>query len=93
MEIIRPSSDLRNHYNEISKQCREEKQPVILTVNGRGDTVILGLQNYYQMKSELELLRILAEAEEDVTNGRVAAIHDTVDDIRKILMERKNDIL
>ena len=93
MEIIRPSSDLRNHYNEISKQCRKEKQPVILTVNGRGDTVILGLQNYYQMKSELELLRILAEAEEDVTNGRVAAIHDTVDDIRKILMERKNDIL
>ena len=61
-EIIRPSADLRNHYNEVSKQCREERTPVIITVNGRGDTAVLGLQDYYQMKSELELLRNLAEA-------------------------------
>ncbi len=88
MEAIRPSSDLRNHYNEISKQCREEKTPVIITVNGRGDTAVLGLQDYYQMKAELELLRTLAEAEEDVVNGRLAPIQDTFDDIRKSLRER-----
>lgn len=34
--MIRPSADLRNHYNEISRQCREERTPVIITVNGRG---------------------------------------------------------
>ena len=33
-ESIRPSADLRNHYNEISKQCRED-EAVIITVNGR----------------------------------------------------------
>lgn len=87
--IIRPSSDLRNHYNEISKECRENRRPVIITVNGRGDTAVLGLQDYYQMKSELELLRTLAEAEEDVSNGRVAPIEDTFSDIRKSLLERK----
>ena len=87
--IIRPSSDLRNHYNEISKECRENRTPVIITVNGRGDTAVLGLQDYYQMKSELELLRTLAEAEEDVFNGRVAPIKDTFSDIRKSLLERK----
>ena len=86
--IIRPSSDLRNHYNEISKECHENRQPVIITVNGRGDTAVLGLQDYYQMKAELELLRTLAEAEEDVVNGRVAPIQDTFDDIRKSLLER-----
>lgn len=91
MEAIRPSSDLRNHYNEISRQCHEERNPVIITVNGRGDTAILGLQDYYQMKSELELLRTLAEAEEDVENGRVAPIQDTFDDIRKSLLERKSN--
>ncbi len=88
MEAIRPSSDLRNHYNDISKQCREEKTPVIITVNGRGDTAVLGLQDYYQMKAELELLRTLAEAEEDVVNGRVAPMQNTFDDIRKVLKER-----
>ncbi len=90
MEAIRPSSDLRNHYNEISRQCHEERSPVIITVNGRGDTAILGLQDYYQMKSELELLRTLAEAEEDAANGRIAPIQDTFDDIRKSLLERKS---
>jgi prevent-host-death family protein len=58
---IRPSADLRNHYNEISKQCKESRDAVIITVNGRGDTAVLGLQDYYQMRSELELLRTLAE--------------------------------
>lgn len=86
--IIRPSSDLRNHYSEISKECHENRQPVIITVNGRGDTAVLGLQDYYQMKAELELLRTLAEAEEDVFNGRVAPMQNTFDDIRKSLLER-----
>lgn len=91
MEAIRPSSDLRNHYNEISRQCHEERNPVIITVNGRGDTAILGLQDYYQMKSELELLRTLAEAEDDVANGRVAPMQDTFDSIRESLLERENN--
>ena len=63
---------------------------MIITVNGRGDTAVLGLQDYYQMKSELELLRTLAEAEEDVSNGRVAPMQDTFDDIRATLMAREN---
>ncbi len=88
METIRPSSDLRNHYNEISKECHENRIPVIITVNGRGDTALLGLQDYYQMKSELELLRTLSEAEEDVVNGRTAPIQDTFNDIRDSLLER-----
>ena len=89
METIRPSSDLRNHYNDISKQCHENRCATIITVNGRGDTAIIGLQDYYQMKSELELLRTLAEAEEDVINGRFAPMQNTFDDIRKSLLERK----
>ena len=59
-EAIRPSADLRNHYNEISKQCREGKEAVIITVNGRGDTVSLSYEEYKNMKSRIELLEILA---------------------------------
>jgi prevent-host-death family protein len=87
---IRPSADLRNHYSEISKQCRETRNAVIITVNGRGDTAVLGLQDYYQMKSELELLRTLAEADDDVKSGRVAPIKDSFEELRASLLERKN---
>ena len=45
-ETIRPSADLRNHYSEISKLCKENKEAVIITVNGRGDTVTLSYEEY-----------------------------------------------
>ena len=80
-EVIRPSADLRNHYNEISRQCRENNEAVIITVNGRGDTVTL---------ARIELLEILAEADEDVKYGRVAPMKDTFNDLRSILKEDKD---
>ncbi len=87
--IVRPSADLRNHYNEISQECHEKRTPIIITKNGKGDTVVMGLQDYNQMQSELELLRTLAEAEEDAVNGRVAPIQQTFNDIRNSLLEGK----
>ena len=86
-ERIRPSADLRNHYNEISKQCREEREAVIITVIGRGDTVSLGYVEYKRMKARIELLEILAEADEDVRAGRVAPIEDTFSSLRAMLKE------
>ena len=86
--MILPSSELRNHYTEISRHCREEKSPVIITVNGRGDTAVINLNEYYRMKAELELLKNLAEAEEDAATGQVGLMTETFDDIRKALLER-----
>ena len=86
-EDIRPSADLRNHYNEISKQCRDSNTAVIITVNGKGDTVSLSYEEYKRMKARLELLEILSEAEENVRCDRIAPIEDTFDDIRKMLKE------
>lgn len=86
MDLIRPSANLRNHYSEISKLCRENRQPVYITVNGRGDTVLMSMDDFQQMQTELELLRTLADAEEDVSTGRVAPIEDTFSDIRRRLL-------
>lgn len=87
-EMIRPSADLRNHYADISRTCKETRQPVVITVNGRGDTAILNLQDYRQMQAELELLRALADSEADAVAGRVAPMADTFRDLRARLAER-----
>ena len=89
METIRPSADLRSHYSEIARVCRESRQPVYITVNGRGDTVLMGMADYKQMQAELELLRTLADAEEDVRAGRVASMADTFQDIRRRMQAEK----
>lgn len=86
MNLIRPSADLRKHYDEIFKLCRENRQPVYITVNGRVDTVLMGMADFQQTQAELELLRTLADAEEDVRTGRVAPLEDTFSDIRSRLL-------
>jgi prevent-host-death family protein len=86
-ETIRPSADLRNHYNDISKQCKENKEAVIITVNGRGDTVSLSYEAYQNMKARIELLETLTEAEDDVQNGRIGPVSETFDTLREMLQE------
>ena len=86
-ETIRPSADLKNHYSDISKQCREQKEAVIITVNGRVDTVSVSYEEYKNIKARIELLEILAEAEDDVRKGRLASISETFHDLRAMLRE------
>jgi prevent-host-death family protein len=86
-ESIRPSADLRNHYSEISRQCRDSREAVVITVNGRGDTVSLGYEDYKILMARLQLLELLAEAENDVIHGRTAPMDSTFEDLRMMLKE------
>lgn len=85
MQNIRPSAELRNKYNEISDLCKETREPVFITVNGRGDTVLMNLEDYNQMVAELELLKMLSESTNDVTNNRVKPFSESLSDIREKL--------
>ncbi|MFA5719757.1 MAG: type II toxin-antitoxin system Phd/YefM family antitoxin [Acholeplasmataceae bacterium] len=85
MKIIIPSSDLRNKYNEISKLSLKEQRPIYITVNGRGDTVLLNQTVYETLIAELELLRLLAEADESVSKGDLIEAKSAFDKIRKEL--------
>ena len=89
MEAIRPSSDLRNKYQELATLTISTGEPIFITVNGREDTVLMGHAQYGKMRAELELLKILAEAQDDMDNGRVAPMQNTFDDIRSSLLAGK----
>lgn len=52
MSVIRPSADLRNNYNEISKICHETNKPVYITKNGYNDLVILSNEAYEKYEEE-----------------------------------------
>ncbi|MCI7693827.1 type II toxin-antitoxin system Phd/YefM family antitoxin [Veillonella caviae] len=86
-ETIRPSSDLRNKYNEIASILRSSDEACIMTVNGRGDTVCMGYETYNKLKAQIELLEAIALSEEDEKSGRILDIQDTFDSIERILYE------
>jgi len=53
MAYIRPSADLRNKYNEISKICHETREPIYITKNGSNDLVVLSNEAYEQIMCEV----------------------------------------
>ncbi len=62
---IRPVSDLRNHFAEISKTVHETAQPVFLTKNGYGDMVVLSMEAFENLQFESEIYFKLREAERE----------------------------
>ena len=65
MSTIRPVSDLRNNFAEISKTVHETAQPVFLTKNGFGDMVVLSMEAYENLHFESEVYFKLLEAERE----------------------------
>jgi len=65
MNIIRPVSDLRNNFADISKTVHETAQPVFLTKNGYGDMVVLSMEAFQNMQFESEVYFKLLEAERE----------------------------
>ena len=65
MNMIRPVSDLRNNFAEISKIVHETAQPVFLTKNGYGDMVVLSMEAYENLQLESEIYFKLKEAEQE----------------------------
>lgn len=62
---IRPVSDLRNNFADISKIVHETSQPVFLTKNGFGDMVVLSMEAYENLQFESEIYFKLQEAEKE----------------------------
>ena len=67
--MIRPVSDLRNNFADISRTVHETQQPVFLTKNGFGDMVVLSMEAYENMRLESEIYVKLRDAEREDENG------------------------
>lgn len=65
MNMIRPVSDLRNHFADISKTVHETAQPVFLTKNGYGDMVVMSMEAFNSLQFESEIYFKLQEAERE----------------------------
>lgn len=72
MKMIRPVSDLRNNFADISKTVHETAQPVFLTKNGYGDMVVMSMEVFESLQFESEVYFKLqaAEREAELTDKR-----------------------
>ena len=92
---IRPVSDLRNKYPEIEDLVLKEDEAVYLTKNGYGSMVVMSLERYSKLMSELEyneyIENALDEADREAEDPNTKCLtHDEVfGSIRRKLNEEK----
>ncbi len=68
-EDIRSITDLKRNTNSVLGQIQKTKRPVVLTVNGKAEAVLLAASEYEKMTSAFNLLKLLIPAEEDISNN------------------------
>lgn len=85
MPNIRPSSDLRNSYNEISAFCHQRGEPVFITKNGTGDLAVMSIEAYERLTARFELYSLLEEGMADIRAGRVFPVDEVFASLRKEL--------
>ena len=87
MPNIRPSSDLRNKYNEISTYCHRYGEPVYITKNGTGDLAVMSIEAYEQFTSRFELYGLIREGLDDVAAGRTKPLDEVMSELRRYVEE------
>ncbi|MBC6720857.1 type II toxin-antitoxin system Phd/YefM family antitoxin [Treponema sp. Marseille-Q4130] len=88
MKTIRPVSDLRNNFADISKTVHQTRQPVFLTKNGYGDMVVMSMEAFEDMQFESEIYCKLQDAEKqaDLTGNRFSS-KEVLKELQKITAE------
>lgn len=69
-EDIISITDLKRHTREILEQIHKTGRPVVLTVNGRADSVLIEAKVYEKHLKAANLARLLLPAEADIASGR-----------------------
>ena len=92
MPSIRPVSDLRNHFAEITKEVQETKEPVFLTKNGVGSIVVMSMDAYEEGRYESQVYDKLLEAEiQAVSTSRCVSHEEVMRSARERLKQAEGD--
>jgi prevent-host-death family protein len=75
-EDIRSITDLKRNTNSVLEQIQKTKRPVVLTVNGKAEAVLLAAKEYEKITSAFNLLKLILPAEEDIKNQRYENARD-----------------
>ena len=90
MPIIKPISDLRNNFKEISELCHREGKPIFITKNGKGDLVVMSNAKYEQMEAQLDLYQKLGVAQyESISSGKRYSHEEVMANLRKKIDEKQ----
>ena len=75
-------SDFRTNANNLLKQVKQTKRPLLLTQHGKSSVVVLDVSEFEKLLEENELLRDIRNAQQEIEDGN-GIPHDEVENIIK----------
>lgn len=82
-EDIKTVSELKKNLRAVLDQIRGTGRPVVVTVNGKPDAVLIDVATYERKLKSLNLVGLLAEGEEDIRQGRTRSASTFLKDFRR----------
>jgi prevent-host-death family protein len=82
-EDIRSVTDLKRKTKEILNHIHRTQRPVVLTVNGRANAVLMDTKTYEKHLQAGNMARLLAPAEEDVAAGRTRPMRSFLKEFKR----------
>ena len=65
MQDVIPISEFKKNIKGTLAKMHKSGRPIVLTVNGKADAIIMGVENYEPSLPELELSRLVKESKDD----------------------------
>ncbi|MGM0441360.1 MAG: type II toxin-antitoxin system Phd/YefM family antitoxin [Elusimicrobiota bacterium] len=82
-EDIKTITDLKKKTHSIFEQIHKTGRPVFITVHGKPDAVILDPEVFEKKMKALSLGKLLAEAEQEVKNGKTRPASEFLKDLKE----------
>ncbi len=83
IEDVKTVSELKKNLRAVLEQIRETGRPVVVTLNGKPDAVLMDVETYERKLKALNLVGLLAEGEEDIRRGRTRSASSFLKDFRR----------
>jgi prevent-host-death family protein len=77
---IKSVTDLKKRTNEIFRQIHQTGRPVVITVNGKPDAVLIDAEIFEKKLKALNLGTLLSEAESDIKSGRIRSADEFLEE-------------
>lgn len=86
-EDIQPVTYLKNHSAEVLERINKTRRPMVITQNGKARAVLQDAKSYEETRRALGLMKLVAQGEREVEQGKLVAQDDLFDRIERKLRE------
>lgn len=82
-EDVKTVSELKKSLRAVLEQIRETGRPVVVTVNGKPDAVLIDVETYEHKLKALNLVGLLAEGEDDIRRKRTRSANTFLNELKR----------